>query len=141
MTKLSETLSLLAEIKARAEMEPAKQTPGPWRWRRGFGHKGSACLMAEHSGTLLVLDAVRAGMQGAEVRFAIRTAGDLGGIMHKASELDLGIHPDAALMALAPDMAEALDEARALLEESLARIVADGNDMPLCADIREALGR
>jgi hypothetical protein len=50
----------------------------------------------------------RKGTQGAEPRFGIRSDSDLGGVMRKASEISVEDHPDARLIAAAPDLLEAL---------------------------------
>jgi len=54
------------------------------------------------------MDFVRWGMNDAQPRFSDRGDQPLGGIMHPAYELDLNQHPDARLIAAAPEMLEAL---------------------------------
>jgi hypothetical protein len=61
------------------------------------------------------MDTVRHGMGGAVPRFAVRT-GDLGGLMHKASEIDTPNHPDARLMTAAPALLDALQALLAISE-------------------------
>jgi hypothetical protein len=83
----------------------AKHTLGPWRWRE---YGGRIELVAPHSGTLLVMDFTRKGWSGAQPRFAIRSD-SMGGIMRDASDMDFENHPDARLIAAAPDMLAALE--------------------------------
>ena len=77
-----------------------KHTKGPWAW---FSQNGKPYLATPHSGQLLILDAVRHGTSGAILRFAKRTD-SMGGIMLKASEIDIDLHPDAALIKSSPDL-------------------------------------
>lgn len=143
MTKLAEVLKRLPEIKALV----AAATPGPWRWRRSQG--GGAFLIAETRGSPLILDAVRHGMHGAELRFAVRNPADVGGLMHKANELDLGKHPDSSFLAHArtdvPSLVDALEQAVGLLNEIdsdlCAKWDAENSAKLVRHRIREALGQ
>jgi hypothetical protein len=81
-------------------------TIGPWYWQRGC--YGEIRLMSPKNGHCVVMDFVRRGMQGAQPRFSDRGDAPLGGILHKAEELDLSTHPDALLIAKAPDLEAAL---------------------------------
>lgn len=87
----------------------AKHTAGPWMWRvNGSGH---VYLRTIDRGGLYIMDFVRRGMQGAQPRFAVWKGDDrerLGGIMMAASEFDFRNHPDARLIAAAPDLLAAL---------------------------------
>jgi len=94
----------------------SKHTPGPWAWmQRGYGYID---LATPHSGRLIVMDFVRHGMQRAQPRFAVtgddQPRGRRGGLLCTASELiaqhpaALLDHPDATLIAAAPDLLEAL---------------------------------
>lgn len=117
--------SEVAAIRERA----AKATPGPWRWR--YCHGGRPMLAHPGHGMLVVLDAVRDGMNGAQLRFAKRNPNDMGGLLYKASDLlerpGLGVpdfqdadNPDMAFIAASRTDAVALcdtvDALRAKLE-------------------------
>jgi hypothetical protein len=82
-------------------------TPGPWQWRRFAKGERAPFLEAPHSGLLLVMDFIRRGMNGAQPRFATwdgKERGRMGGIMVPADKLNLAEHPDAKLIAAAPDL-------------------------------------
>lgn len=82
--------------------------------------------MAAHSGMLLVLDAVRYGMQSATLRFARRGEKDRGGLMFKADEFIPNTGPmrpdyqtptnaDMRLIEAAPDLYAACERVEDLL--------------------------
>ena len=58
-------------------------TPGEWLWRWPSG-RNAPHLVHPRKGMLLVMDAVRLGMNAATVRFATRSPVDKGGIMSSA---------------------------------------------------------
>ena len=83
----------------------AKHTAGPWEWRRNGDR---VYLRTINRGGLYIMDFVRRGMQGGQPRFAVWDGDDrekVGGIMCGADEIDLRSHPDARLIAAAPDHA------------------------------------
>ncbi len=85
-------------------------TPGPWKWRHVHNSNRGVELVSPANGMLLILDAVRHGMNSVDIRFAKRTD-RMGGLMFKATsmvhsnsdyhEID---NPDARLIASAPDL-------------------------------------
>lgn len=81
-------------------------TRGPWHWRH-FG--APLALTTTHSGSLIVMDFVRMGMNGAQPRFGKRTD-NMGGLMMTASAIyeSEWDHPDMRLIAAAPMLYEAL---------------------------------
>jgi hypothetical protein len=96
---------------AVAESEVAAQahTPGPWKWMTTHG--GSIFLGTPDRGWLVVMDLVKLGVNHKPLplvpRFAVwpgRDRGRIGGVMVPADEKFLGIHPDACLIAAAPDL-------------------------------------
>ena len=99
----------------------SEHTPGPWAW---YDMGNGPILVASHHGTLIVMDFVRNGMQSAQPRFAKRE-GNEGGLMYAADNLDIDAHPDACLIAAAPDSMKAC---KALVSfcESKERLNDDG---------------
>jgi hypothetical protein len=89
-------------------------TPGPWEWLLMGDLR--PLLGTPDRGRLIVMDFCRLGMQAAEPRFAVwpgqmdgAPRERLGGTMRRASELvHADKHPDARLIAAAPDLTAAL---------------------------------
>jgi len=91
-------------------MPTAQHTAGPWYWHTD--HAGNVSLRTPDRGNLIVMDFTRRGMQGAAPRLAYWTGlpGGLprercGGVMDEFS----AEHPDAALIASAPELLAALE--------------------------------
>jgi hypothetical protein len=89
-------------------------TKGPWEWTE-WGN-GRLKLSTPDRGKLIVMDFVRQGMNGAVARFAHwdgiedgAPRARIGGILENSVILKTGgMHPDARLIAAAPELAEAL---------------------------------
>lgn len=97
-----------------------QHTPGPWDWY--MSGRGEAMLATPDRGRLYVMQPVRCGMQGGTVRFSEwgeGPRGRRGGVMRDAKEhLRNGVlmHPDALLIAAAPDLLAALQRALNVLD-------------------------
>lgn len=97
-----------------------QHTPGPWDWY--MSDRGEAMLATPDRGRLYVMQPVRCGMQGGTVRFSEwgeGPRGRRGGVMRDAKEhLRNGVlmHPDALLIAAAPDLLAALQRALNVLD-------------------------
>ena len=86
-------------------MSEAKHTPGPWQWVIRGGNE--VTLVHPGHGWLTVMDFVRRGMQGGTFRLATWKGDErenMGGIMRPAHEIKAAEHPDARLIAAAPDL-------------------------------------
>lgn len=90
-----------------------KHTPGPWDWF--VREDGVIYLATPNRGRLIVMDFGRKGMRGAQPRFAhwdgIANGAErmkFGGIMEDGIKVGQKIHPDAQLIAAAPDLFDAL---------------------------------
>lgn len=82
----------------------AQHTPGPWYWHTD--DNGNVSLCTPNRGRLYVMDFARKGMSSAQPRFSRWEGverGRQGGIMTPGVE-----HPDARLIAAAPDLAAVL---------------------------------
>lgn len=104
-------------------MSKQQYTPGPWRWEINLINKHLNLVGGKIPYDLYVMDFVRWGMGGAIPRFNVDYTGGLN-IMTKADEMATIIperrhhanwfqtisHPDAQLIAAAPDLLEALQE-------------------------------
>ena len=107
---------------AAGPVEPTvrQHTVGPWDWY--MSDRGEAMLATPDRGRLYVMQPVRCGMQGGTVRFSEwgeGPRGRRGGVMRDAKEhLRNGVlmHPDALLIAAAPDLLAALQRALNVLD-------------------------
>lgn len=117
--------------------EPVTHTPGPWQWAfRG----DTIYLLHPMRGHLTVMDFVRQGMNGAQPRFAVRKGDErenMGGLMVKGCEMKLADHPDARLIAAAPELL-------AMLKVALNAIIEagdpfSGDDQTLVQTIRATI--
>ncbi len=110
-------------------------TPGPWKWikRQTRGSKTWE-LIHPANGYLVVMDFCRLGMSEGTFRLA-EWEGDeranMGGIMVKAHELDIENHPDARLIAAAPQLLAACDRLWAAKD-------ADQSDEAACRELYNA---
>lgn len=89
-------------------MSAFKGTPGPWEWETT--PSGEVRLQTPDRGKLYVMGFSRRGMQGAQPRFSLWGEGARdrrGGIMHDFADAGGAEHPDARLIAAAPDLLDA----------------------------------
>ena len=92
-------------------------TPGPWIWPKMYNN---STLWANHGQRLIVMDAIRHGMNSACIRFRDHAKC----LMVKAVDIE-GLHPDKDyIAALSPDVALSLLDAADRVEE-LEREVAE----------------
>lgn len=118
-------------------------TPGPWQWTCSGG---VFYLRTVGRGLLTVMDFVRMGMRNAQPRFSKwegEDRGRQGGVMEKAENLgELHDHPDARLIAYAPDLLEALKKhvcVKAIQGDGMNKadyFPVEEDDCELCAVVR-----
>lgn len=121
-----------------------KHTPTPWQWFTN--EAGQTYLGTPHSGRLVVMDFVRLGMNLAEPRFAVwdgEERGRMGGIMKRATVLDLATHPDAAMIVKAVNsfeaMREALQAAQKIMRAYIPADIYDGHAADAYHKVQAAL--
>jgi hypothetical protein len=128
MTSRSEFAVVLADIEAKLNAA----TPGPWKWDGNLNTK-EVYLVAMAKGRPYVMDFVRWGMAGASPRFQVRGEDGFGvmtrideGLAVKEREYRGDIerieHPDATLIAGAPEMISALLRMVSVYQEDNARL-------------------
>jgi hypothetical protein len=136
MTTNGEDRSEMTPERARALLE--KATAGPWVWRGEPTRRDSIpshpYLTSRAARYFMVMDFARQGMNSAQPRF--RTGPDDFSIMQKVSEIGFGWerHPDAALIAAAPDLARlvlAQADELASLRMELANLRSGQVDRPI----------
>jgi len=104
-----------------------EHTPGPWEWQVNKTYKQVTLIGHRNGCRELVMDFTRWGMNGAKPRFnrsgLMHPADGLCGIIegreHHASWCQTINHPDARLIAAAPDMLDALIEAYKFYREAI----------------------
>ena len=105
----------LAEIKARCDAA----TEGEWGW---FDMGRGPILASRRRGRLIIMDFVRKGMNSAQPRFAKRTSSDRCGILYKAEDIDLELHPDSDFIAHArqdlPDCIAEIERLQGLVKSA-----------------------
>jgi hypothetical protein len=135
----------------------AQHTPGPWAWF-GKGSCNDIYLATTHSGRRFIMGFKRWGTQGAEPTFQVEgrmvpasslakfEVGDNVVVGLAAAKVDPSVyrydingidHPDARLIASAPELLEALEEVASWYT---APMVFDPND-PLQNKVRAALAK
>ena len=123
----------MADATRPVDLTPfAGHTPGSWQWRISLRSR-SARIETPHSGRLFVMLFDRWGMQGAQPVFGVwdnakpRGYGN-SGWMRPAEVLATNpdhngeaqlLHPDALLMAAAPDLLAEVEASRSILHDAL----------------------
>jgi hypothetical protein len=123
----------------------SKHTPGPWDW---FESTRGPYLATPNRGRLYVMGFARLGMQGATPRFAQwdgmedgKERERMGGVMYDGIKLPNGdLHPDAKLIAAAPELLEALKDATEALAHLQDRMAVRVNP-PMLEKARAAIAK
>jgi hypothetical protein len=111
-------------------------TPGPWYWEKD---KQDIRLYTPKNGYCIVMDFVRRGRQGAQPRFSDRGDAPLGGILHKAEDIDLSQNPDARLIQYAPDLLESCKKMVEAFENAEMNFPGEYEDFITIDNMQDAL--